>query len=97
MATSQGKRGGAGSLPKLEEAGRRLPGVHSGSAALQTLHFQTTGLQNYERILSILLSHELIGAGCGCPWTQHTLSPWGVGGTEQEKETVPQRLQALWG
>lgn len=37
------------------------PGVHSGSAALQTLHFQTTGLRNYERILSILLSHELIG------------------------------------
>lgn len=35
--------------------------MRSGSAALQTLHFQTTGLRNYERILSILLSHELIG------------------------------------
>lgn len=95
MATSQGKPGGAGSPPKLEEAGRSLPGVHSGSAALQTVHFQITGLQNCERILSILLSQELIGAGCGCPWTQHTLSPWGVRGTEQKKETVPQRLQAL--
>ena len=52
---------------------------------------------NYERILAILLSHKLIGAGCGRPWTQHTLSPWRVRGAEQEKEPVPQRLQALWG
>lgn len=73
------------------------PGVRSGSAALQTLHFQTTGLRNYERILSILLSHELIGAGCGRPWTQHTLSPSGVSGAEQGEEPVPQRLQVLWG
>ena len=78
---AKGNRG-AGCPQKPEEARRSLPWGAFRERSPSDPSLSDHWPPNYERILAILLSHELIGAGCGRPWTQHTLSPWygGVNG-----------------